>query len=224
MGSDYYSTKLSAERLELCYELAPPRVRQYLSAEIEHVVSAVPRGGIVSELGCGYGRVLERLAKDASLVLGIDTSVDSLRLARERLAALTNVAVAGMDASNPGLKEGTFDLVCCIQNGISSFHVDPRALMEAAVAITKPGGKVMFSSYADEFWNHRLEWFRIQSSRGLVGEIDESATGDGTIVCRDGFNATTVTADQFAALACGLGHRVSVNVIDGSSVFCEIST
>jgi 2-polyprenyl-6-hydroxyphenyl methylase/3-demethylubiquinone-9 3-methyltransferase len=194
MGYDYYSRKLSGERLELCYELAPPRVRQYLSAEIEHVMSVIPRGGVVSELGCGYGRALERLAKAASLVIGIDNSVDSLRLARDRLGALTNVAVAGMDASKPGLKQATFDVVCCIQNGISSFHVDPRALMAASVSITKPGGKVLFSSYSDEFWEHRLEWFRIQSSHGLVGEIDEAVSRDGTIVCRDGFTATTVTA------------------------------
>jgi 2-polyprenyl-6-hydroxyphenyl methylase/3-demethylubiquinone-9 3-methyltransferase len=219
----YYSEKLAAERLELCYELAPPRVQRYLSAEIEHVVSRLPEGGIVLELGCGYGRVLERLATVSPRVIGIDTSVDSLRLARKRLVGVTNVVVAGMNASTPGFGADTFDFVCCIQNGISSFHVDQRDLLETAIAITRPGGRVMFSSYAEEFWEHRLEWFRIQSAHGLVGQIDEVATGDGTIVCKDGFTATTVTPDQFSALARGLGQRVSVDVIDGSSVFCEIS-
>jgi 2-polyprenyl-6-hydroxyphenyl methylase/3-demethylubiquinone-9 3-methyltransferase len=219
----YYSEKLAAERLERCYELAPPRVQQYLSAEIEHVVSRLPVGGVVLELGCGYGRVLERLATVSATVVGIDTSIDSLRLARDRLASMTNVTVVGMDASTPGFSADTFDFVCCIQNGISSFHVDQRALLETAVTITKPGGRVAFSSYAEEFWEHRLEWFRIQSAHGLVGEIDESATGDGTIVCRDGFTATAVTPDQLSALAHGLGENVSIDVIDGSSVFCEIS-
>lgn len=220
---DYYSEKLSGRRLELCYELAPPRVQQYLRAEIEHVVSLLPDGGIVLELGCGYGRVLERLATVSPLVVGIDTSIDSLRLARDRLASTPNVVVAEMDASAPGFRPNTFDLVCCVQNGISSFHVDQRALLETAVTITKPGGRVLFSSYAEEFWEHRVEWFRMQSSHGLVGEIDEAATGDGTIVCRDGFTATTVIPDRFRDLARGLGERVSVEVIDGSSVFCEIS-
>ena len=82
---------------------------------------------------------------------------------------------------------------------------------------------MLFSSYADEFWEHRLEWFRIQSAHGLVGEIDESATGGGTIVCTDGFTATTVTPHRFSVLARGLGERVSIDVIDGSSVFCGIS-
>lgn len=30
----YYSQKLSAEKLRLCYEIAPQRVKQYLESEI----------------------------------------------------------------------------------------------------------------------------------------------------------------------------------------------
>lgn len=222
MTHGYYSENLSAERLELCYELAPPRVKRYLAAEIEHVVSLIPRGAVVLELGCGYGRVLERIATGSSLACGIDASINSLCLAGNRLAQASNIFIAAMDASNPAFKAGTFDIVCCVQNGISSFHVDQRALMETAVMLAKPTGEVLFSSYADGFWEHRLDWFRIQSAHGLVGEIDTSATKDGTIVCRDGFTATTVTPQRFSALARGLGETVSVYVIDGSSVFCRI--
>jgi 2-polyprenyl-6-hydroxyphenyl methylase/3-demethylubiquinone-9 3-methyltransferase len=222
MTYDYYSENLTGERLELCYRLAPPRVKQFLSAENRHLVSLIPTGAVVLELGCGYGRVLERIATVSSLACGIDTSLDSLRLARNRLASVANVVLADSDASNPALRTASFDVVCCVQNGISAFHVDQRALMETAVMLAKPDGKVLFSSYADEFWEHRLEWFRIQSTHGLVGEIDESATSDGTIVCKDGFTATTVNARRFSELARGLGENVSVNVVDDSSVFCEI--
>jgi len=224
MTYDYYSESLSAERLELCYRLAPPRVTQYLSAEIHHLVSLIPKGAAVLELGCGFGRVLERIAEVSSLACGIDISLDSLRLARNRLGATANVIIADSDASNPAFGAASFDVVCCIQNGISAFHCDQRALMKTAVTLAKPNGKVLFSSYADEFWEHRLEWFRIQSTHGLVGEIDESATRDGTIVCRDGFTATTVTARQFSELARGLGKNFTVRIVDGSSVFCEIDT
>ena len=224
MTYDYYSESLSAERLELCYRLAPPRVTQYLSAEVHHLVSLIPKGAAVLELGCGYGRVLERIAEVSSLACGIDISLDSLRLARIRLGSTANVVIAESDASNPAFGAASFDVICCIQNGISAFHCDQRALMNTAVTLAKPNGKVLFSSYADEFWEQRLEWFRIQSTHGLVGQIDESATRDGTIVCRDGFTATTVTAQQFSELANGLGENVSVKVVDGSSVFCEIDT
>jgi hypothetical protein len=58
MASGYYSARLAGERLRLAYELAPPRVRQYLEAEIQHVASQLPTGARVLELSCGYGRVL----------------------------------------------------------------------------------------------------------------------------------------------------------------------
>jgi 2-polyprenyl-6-hydroxyphenyl methylase/3-demethylubiquinone-9 3-methyltransferase len=68
-----------------------------------------------------------------------------------------------------------------------------------------------------------LAWFQLQSAQGLLGEIDWAATGAGVIVCKDGFRASTVGPDEFRALAAGLGRRVEVEEVDGSSVFCEIA-
>ena len=52
-----------------------------------------------------------------------------------------------------------------------------RQELAAAVDVTRPGGRVLFSSYAEAFWDHRLAWFRLQAREGLLGEIDEAATG-----------------------------------------------
>jgi 2-polyprenyl-6-hydroxyphenyl methylase/3-demethylubiquinone-9 3-methyltransferase len=230
MSTAYYTEKLAAERLQLCYELAPPAVQEYLAAEIRHVLQVIrccradagvpPR---ILEAGCGYGRVLRELAPVSGAAVGIDTSLASLGQARHYLAAHDNVTLVQMNALDAAFADGTFDLVCCVQNGISAFHVDQRQLLAAAVRVTAPGGTVLFSSYADTFWEQRLHWFRIQSAHGLVGEIDEAATGNGVIVCRDGFSATTVGPEQLAALAHGLGTSTRVEVIAGSSVFCEIT-
>lgn len=221
--TSYYSEKLAAERLARCYELAPPAVRRYLAAEIEHVRGKIAPGWRVLELGCGYGRVLRELAPAAGVLVGIDLSLASLAMARRYLLGLAHVLLAGMDALRPAFAPGSFDLVCCLQNGISAFRADPRALLEAAVAVTRPGGTVLFSSYADELWQDRLDWFRIQAAHGLVGEIDEAASGDGVIVCKDGFTATTVGRRQFLDLARDLGAAATVQTVAGSSVFCEIT-
>lgn len=37
----YYMDKLSEKQLEQCYEIAPSRVKQYLEAEIQHVLDKV---------------------------------------------------------------------------------------------------------------------------------------------------------------------------------------
>ena len=55
-----------------------------------------------------------------------------------------------------------------------------------------------------------------------MGEIDEEATGEGEIVCKDGFTATTVRPADFAALTADLGGVVTIETVAGCSVFCEI--
>jgi hypothetical protein len=47
---------LSGVRLQRCYKIAPPRVQQYLEAEVAFVLSHLHPGDEVLELGCGYGR------------------------------------------------------------------------------------------------------------------------------------------------------------------------
>jgi len=70
---DYYTDKLAADRLVRVYEIAPSRITQYLEAEIDYVLTRTGTGDEVLELGCGYGRVLSRLAGRASWLCGIDT-------------------------------------------------------------------------------------------------------------------------------------------------------
>jgi 2-polyprenyl-6-hydroxyphenyl methylase/3-demethylubiquinone-9 3-methyltransferase len=128
-----------------------------------------------------------------------------------------------MDAVRLGFRDGAFDRVVCVQNGVSAFHVDARDLVREGVRVTRPGGLALFSSYSESFWEDRLEWFVLQAEAGLVGEIDWDRTGDGRIVCRDGFTATTFTARQFAALAAEIGVDARIVEVDSSSVFCEIA-
>lgn len=218
----YYSEKLAAERLEQCYRIAPPRIVQYLEAELAHVLARLRPGDEVLDLGCGYGRIMPQLAAVAGMVVGIDTSLVSLLAARKRLNRLKNCYLVCMDAVRTAFAEGVFDVVLCIQNGISAFHVDQRDLVRESVRITRPGGRVLFSTYSAEIWPDRLAWFRLQAKAGLLGEIDEEKTGDGVIVCRDGFRATTVGPERFAELASELEVAVELIEVDSSSLFCEV--
>jgi 2-polyprenyl-6-hydroxyphenyl methylase/3-demethylubiquinone-9 3-methyltransferase len=220
--NNYYSQKLSAERLRRCYELAPPRVKHYLDAEIEFALDSIKPSDLILELGCGYGRVLQKLMTKAKTAVGIDTAHDSLQLARETLGDASYCSLSRMNAVELGFFGQQFHVVVCIQNGISAFKVDQRALMKEAMRVTCSGGRVLFSSYSEHFWEDRLEWFRIQSDYGLIGEIDDDATGDGVIVCKDGFRATTIGPADFVALTSDFGIRPTITEVDGSSIFCEI--
>ena len=218
----YYKDNLSGESLKRVYKIAPPRVRQYLDAEADHVAGRVRSGADVLELGCGYGRILPGLAKKVGTVVGVDTSYDNLILGKWELAHLRQCHLLCMDAARLGFRDGEFDCVVCIQNGISAFHVDQRDLIREAVRVAKPGGTVLFSTYAERFWSDRLEWFELQAEAGLLGEIDYEKTGKGVIVCKDGFTATTVSPEAFRKLTADLDAEVDLVEVDASSLFCEI--
>jgi ubiquinone/menaquinone biosynthesis C-methylase UbiE len=194
-----------------------------LDAELNHVLENIHPGDIVLELGCGYGRLLPAFAGRSGSVIGVDTSFSSLRLAKSLTGAGSNCFLASMNAAQLAFRDSVFDVVVCIQNGISAFHVHQRDLICECIRIAKSGGRVLLSSYSEKFWNDRLEWFRLQSDAGLVGTIDWKKTRDGIIVCKDGFTATTVGPDQFKTLTYGIADiSVSINEVDESSLFCEI--
>ena len=217
----YYTNNLSAERLKRCYDIAPDRVRQYLEAEIDHVLSFILPTHRVLELGCGYGRVLDRLLDVASSVVGIDVSYESLCYAR-RTITQSGLHLAMMDAGRLAFSSAQFDVIVCIQNGISAFKVDTRALVRESMRVTKKGGVCLFSTYTESFWNNRLEWFKLQSEEGLIGEIDWNHTKEGVIRCKDGFKATTFSKSSLLKLTESLGLDAGIKEIDGSSLFWEI--
>ncbi len=219
---EYYSEKLSANKLKRCYDIASPRIKQYLKAEIDFVINHIQPSDRVLELGCGYGRVLKELAKKASKVVGIDTSSESLELAKDYLQNFNNIELYQMNVNSISFNEEMFDVVIAIQNGISAFKVEPELLIKEGIRVTKPHGKYILSSYSENFWNERLEWFVQQSKEGLLGEIDFEKTGDGVIICKDGFTATTFTEYDFQQLLQKMKLNGTIKEIDKSSLFCII--
>jgi len=218
----YYKEKLSADKLLRCYEIAPPRIKQYLDAEIHFILSNLCDMDLALELGCGYGRVMKVVSPFVSWIIGNDISKQSLNLARSHMESCRNYAVFLMDASQLSFRSSVFDVVFCIQNGISAFGVDKKRLVAESVRVTKNNGIILFSSYSPKIWQARLKWFRKQSRFGIIGEIDEEKTCDGTIVCKDGFVATTVNDDQFVGLFDEFGLKASIVEVDESSIFCKV--
>lgn len=220
--TNYYSASLNSNRLQKCYAVAPPRVKQFLEAEIAFVLNKIIPDDTVLDLGCGYGRISARLLKKAKNVVGIDISKENILLAKQLFGHAGNCNFYEMNAVELKFDDSIFDLVICVQNGISAFGVDPKTLIKEAIRVTRKAGTVLFSSYSEKFWNERLKWFQIQAEHGLIGEIDTTLTKNGIIACKDGFRAITFSGKDFLELASGFDVHAEIHEVDNSSIFCEM--
>ena len=193
-----------------------------MKAELDFVLSKINNGDKVLDLGCGYGRIIPDLLQKAGLVFGIDNSPANISYGKYFLHGVENCVLMEMDAGKLSFPDDIFDVVLCIQNGISAFKVEPYQLLSESIRVTKPGGKVLLSTYSSKIWDERLDWFRLQAEEGLLGEIDEEKTGNGVIICKDGFKATTFTLEGFQILTATFNVKTNIVEVDGSSLFCEI--
>ena len=219
---DWYARNMNAANLEEVYRTRLPRVRQYLDAEIGFVRGFLSGRERVLELGAGYGRVVKELAPLAASIVGIELSEASVAFGREYLKGVPNAELKEMDAHRPSLA-AEFDVVLCLQNGLSAMKGDSLNLVRQALALLLPGGRALFSTYSPKFWEHRLAWFREQVRKGLLGEIDEERTKNGMIVCTDGFEATTFSRGDLRALGEAVGCSYLLEEVDESSLFLVLT-
>lgn len=218
MESGYYEKKLNAEKLYQVYQTKIPQVRDYLRSEIEFVRERLRGDETALELGAGYGRIMKELSPSLRRITGIDVSEQSVALGREYLGDLANCTIETMDAHAMAFDE-TFDVVLCLQNGLSAMKGDPENLVRRSLGVLAPGGTAFFSSYSPKFWEHRLAWFQEQEEKGLLGEIDMENTGNGRIVCKDGFTATTFDREEMERLGKASEYPYRVEEVKDSSIF-----
>jgi len=222
MGT-YYRRHLLGSDLQRVYDLASPRIRQYLNAEVENVVERVRGADRVLELGCGYGRVLREMAPHVGRAFGIDIAAANLRSASSYLSSLKNCDLLLMNAVRLAFADARFDATVCVQNGISAFGVDRSKLVSEAVRVTRNRGQILFSTYSPRIWADRVEWFRAQARAGLIGPVDESRSREGTIVCQDGLRLTSASGEELRDLFARSGQVARIREVDQSSVFAEVT-
>jgi cyclopropane fatty-acyl-phospholipid synthase-like methyltransferase len=114
--------------------------QRYLPA----LIDGLAPGDRVLDLGCGAGRpIAERLAAAGLRIVGVDSSIELLRLARRNVpAALLLLA----DMTEVELANGSFAAIVAWD---SLFHVDRRRHREMYGKFARwlrPGGRVLFTS------------------------------------------------------------------------------
>jgi SAM-dependent methyltransferase len=133
-------------------------------------------GGIGLEIGCGIGRILERLAPEMHLIAGVDISLEMLRRARARCMGLPNVTLthtSGRDLQ--AFADRSFDLVYAVDTwpylvlaggGIAHQHVQETA------RVLKPNGAALILNYSYR-GNPELDSRELAQAAGPAGLLME---------------------------------------------------
>ena len=107
-------------------------------------VAAHARGDVL-DIGVGGGRTTGLLAPGARSYVGVDISQEMLALARSRFPGRDLREGNAVDLA--GLADAAYDLVVFSYNGLDALDHDDRGAALAAMArVTRPGGRVLFSS------------------------------------------------------------------------------
>ena len=130
------------KKLELqALETAEERFPLYLDVGLKEAE-------LVLDVGCGSGIVTRDLAiLTKGKVIGIDSSADMIKVAKNVLKNFDNVDLMVCDEDKLDFDDNTFDIVTC--NLVLMWSQDPQKLICEMVRVTKPGGIVLASLEPD---------------------------------------------------------------------------
>src|SRR5262245_35884873 len=150
-------------------------------------------GGRLLDLGCGTGRLLLRLARAGSWVVGVDLSPEMLAVAR-RTAGEAGLGVHLLRANLvqlDALADGSFDTVACLFStlGMVLGAENRRRAVAHAHQVLRPGGRFVLHVHNrwHELWNGA-------GRRRLLGDLWSRGreTGDRVMPAHQGLAGLTL--------------------------------
>lgn len=106
----------------------------------------------ILDVGCGGGFLTNALAKEGHQVTGIDLSLGSLRIAKDR-DETKNVSFLEGDARQLPFISKSFDVVCAMD--LLEHVEEPSRVIKEAARVLKPGGLFFFHTF-NRNWLSRL--------------------------------------------------------------------
>src|ERR1700674_5361054 len=101
----------------------------------------------IVDVGCGTGQMALYLARADRVVVGVDLTRASLRLATAAAQrfGLDCVQFVETDLQRPGLKASSFDVV--YSSGVLHHTPDPKAAFARLAQLARPGGTIVLGVY-----------------------------------------------------------------------------
>ncbi len=113
------------------------RGRSYHRHISDHVMSVLPKGGLLLDVGCGTGLFVERYIEEGGRAVGLDISPGMVRHGRRRCPE--SGFCVGTAEVLP-FHDRTFDALASLL--AFSYVPDPEAMLAESYRVLKPGGRI----------------------------------------------------------------------------------
>lgn len=114
-----------------------PRGRCYHTHISTFIMSALPKGGKLLDIGCGTGLFVERYIEAGGSAIGLDISRKMIDKARHRCTTCEYTLGSGEKIP---FCDNSFDAVSSLL--VFSYIKDPETMLNEAYRVLKPGGKI----------------------------------------------------------------------------------
>jgi ubiquinone/menaquinone biosynthesis C-methylase UbiE/DNA-binding transcriptional ArsR family regulator len=168
------------------------------------LLSLLPRGWIVADLGCGTGNVAELLAPCVTRVFAVDSSPAMLDAAKLRLADVNNVEFVEGELGRLPLADSSVDAAVL---ALVLHHLeDPGAAMREACRVLKPSGTALV---VDMIAHDRAEYRKTMGHKhlGFAPEALRALFEDAGLNSVHTRNLPGDSAARGPGLVVAMGHR-----------------
>lgn len=148
---------------------------------------------VILDVGCGGGININRMAKDAKKVYGIDYSIESVKLSREvneKLIDNGQVEIHEGNVKDLPFEDNTFDIVTAFETVY--FWPDIEKCFGEVKRVLKPGGTFLIGmesngsdNFIMKFWKHFID-MELYTDKEIASFLQNNDFSEITAYIRDG--------------------------------------
>lgn len=141
-------------------EKSPRLIQEFLDGEIKFLKKYIQPNEIILDVGCGYGRLLKLLSKNAKRVVGIDFSESLLEHTKQNLAGKDNVELYLMRAERMDFDDERFDYVLCLYSTFGNMPGIELDVLKEMKRVCKKGGEIIISVFSENAKEVQIENYK----------------------------------------------------------------
>lgn len=176
----------------------PEQTQEFLDNEDKWIEKYPWSGKDILEIGCGYGRLTEKIAPLTKNIIGIDFSVPLVYESKKLLVGFPNTSLFIMDAARLGFAENVFDSVVCLNASFSNMPNIETIVIKEMKRVCKIGGEVIISVLSEKAENDQLEKYH-QAGLHVISNQDN------LIITKEGLHSKRFSKNDLHKLLLKIG-------------------